>query len=67
MAQIPPWYSIRQADANVYHDDDRCPEGNAIDVKYRKPGRRCRARCRTCAKLGALLLDPKRLAELTPL
>jgi len=67
MAQIPAWYSIRQSDATVYHDDDQCPAGQAIDVRYRKAGRRCRPRCRTCAKLGASLLDPKRLAELTPL
>ena len=67
MAQIPAWYSIRQSDAAVYHDDDRCPVGQAIDVRYRKAGHRCRPRCRTCAKLGAALRDPKRLAHLTPL
>jgi hypothetical protein len=67
MAQIPAWYSIRQSDAAVYHDDDGCPVGQAIDVRFRKAGHRCRPRCRTCAKLSAALLDPKRLAELTPL
>ena len=67
MAQIPAWYSIRQSDGNVYHDDDQCPVGMAIDIRYRKAGKRCRSRCRTCAKLAAMLLDPKRLAHLTPL
>jgi hypothetical protein len=42
MAQIQPWYSIRQRDLNVYHNDDRCPLGKEIDSKYRKMGRRCR-------------------------
>ena len=67
MAQIPPWYSIRQRDGNVYHDNNQCPVGNAIDSKYRKAGHRCRLRCSTCAKLGAALEAPDRLARLTPL
>ena len=67
MARTPPWHSIRQRDGNVYHDDDQCPVGSQIDVKYRKPGHRCRSRCRACAKLGALALDSTRLAKLTPL
>jgi hypothetical protein len=53
MAKISPWYSIRQRDAAVYHDNDECPEANLIDPKYRKSGRRCRAQCPTCAKLAA--------------
>jgi hypothetical protein len=67
MAQIPAWYSIRQKDRNVYHDNDQCPVGNAIEMKYRKPGHRCRNRCSVCAKLGAALLSSERLARLTPL
>ena len=67
MAQIPAWYSIRQSDAAVYHDDDQCPLGSGIDVRFRKAGHRCRPRCRICTKLGAALRDPKRLAHLTPL
>jgi hypothetical protein len=65
MAQIPPWYSIRQRDRNVFHDDDQCPVGKEIDIKYRKPGHRCRMRCPSCAKLGAMLRNPERLARLT--
>jgi hypothetical protein len=65
MAQIPPWYSIRQRDRNVFHDDDQCPIGKEIDIKFRKPGHRCRMRCPTCAKLGAMLRSPERLARLT--
>lgn len=66
MAQIQPWYSIRQRDRNVYHDDDRCPIGKEIDLKYRKKGRRCRTQCPSCAKLQAESTDAERLARLTP-
>jgi hypothetical protein len=67
MAHIPPWYSIRQRDGNVYHDDDQCPVGKEIDSKYRKMGHRCRMRCHSCARLGVPALTSKRLAMLTPL
>jgi hypothetical protein len=66
MARIPPWHSIRQRDGNVYHDDDECPIGNKVELKYRKAGHRCRMQCRTCAKLGAPDLAAKRQAMLTP-
>jgi hypothetical protein len=58
---------MRQRDGNVYHDDDQCPIGNQVEIKYRKAGHRCRVRCRACAKLGAQALDSARLARLTPL
>ncbi len=67
MAQISPWYSIRQRDPNVYHDDDQCPAGKEIDQKYRKTGHRCRTRCPSCARLRAALFTSERLARLTPL
>lgn len=67
MAQIPAWYSIRQRDLNVFHDDDQCPIGKKIDLKYRKMGHRCRMRCPSCAKLRAPHLTSERLARLTPL
>jgi hypothetical protein len=66
MAQIPPWHSIRQRDGNVYHDDDECPVGKAIEEKYRRMGHRCRQRCRACAKLRDPALHSTRLAKLTP-
>jgi hypothetical protein len=67
MMQIPPWYSIRQRDRNVYHDNDQCPIGQKIDSKYRKAGHRCRMRCPVCAKLSALAETPQQLALLGPL
>jgi hypothetical protein len=67
MAQITPWYSIRQRDRNVYHDDDQCPLGKGIDPKYRRVGQRCRKRCPACGKLRDPVLHSTRLAKLTPL
>ena len=67
MAQIPPWYSIRQQDRKVFHDEDQCPISREIDPKYRKRGHRCRSRCSSCARIGAALVSSERLARLTPL
>lgn len=66
MAKISPWYSSRPRDRNVYHDNDRCPQGEKIDPKYRKAGRRCRLQCPACAKLNAQDETAKRLAPLEP-
>jgi len=66
MARIPPWHSIRQRDGSVYHDDDECPVGGKIELKFRKLGHRCRAQCRACAKLRAPAVTAKRTAMLTP-
>jgi hypothetical protein len=62
-----PWHSIRLRDRNVYHDNELCPTGQAIDPKYRKQGHCCRMRCATCAKLGAPAAMAARLAQLLPL
>jgi hypothetical protein len=67
MTLISPWHSMRQRDRNVYHDNDLCPAGQAIEPKYRKHGRRCRVRCSTCAKLAAPEAVAARLALLPPL
>jgi hypothetical protein len=67
MTLILPWHSSRTRDRNVYHDNDLCPAGNAIDSKYRKRGHRCRMRCPTCTKLGAPEVVAARLALLMPL
>jgi hypothetical protein len=65
MAQVFPWHSLRQSDRNVFHDDDQCPVGRQIEEKYRRPGHRCRQRCRVCARLR----EPKQMVspELLPL
>ena len=53
MSLLNAWYSIRQSDRNIYHDNHLCPVGNAIPSKYRKRGHRCRTRCPSCARLAA--------------
>jgi hypothetical protein len=36
---------------NVYHDDDRCPDGKRIKRENREPGRDGRLKCDECKKL----------------
>ena len=67
MTLTSPWHSIRQRDRNVFHDNDLCPAGQAIEPKYRKHGHRCRMRCSTCARLAAPAAVAARLALLPPL
>jgi len=51
MAIIPPWHSARVSDRNVYHDNDKCPEGTQIAIHNHKPGTDGRPRCEQCSKL----------------
>jgi hypothetical protein len=44
MANMRPWHSIVETDSKVYHDDSRCPEGNAI-AQYRREGTDGRRKC----------------------
>jgi ssDNA-binding Zn-finger/Zn-ribbon topoisomerase 1 len=67
MAKVSPWYSIRQRDPNVFHDNDQCPKGALISQQFRKTGRRCRQQCPECARLAAELGSSERRARLTPL
>ena len=50
MANMSPWHSIVETDAKVYHDDSRCPEGNAIAPKFRREGTDGRRKCEECRK-----------------
>lgn len=51
MAKTPPWHSARVSDRNVYHDNDKCTEGNQIAIHNHKPGTGGRVRCEQCSKL----------------
>ena len=64
MTLIPAWHSIRQSDRKVYHDNDLCPAGRAIDLKYRKRGHRCRMRCATCTRLASPEASAASLSDL---
>ncbi|GGI34258.1 MULTISPECIES: hypothetical protein [Bradyrhizobium] len=35
MAKVPPFHSIKPYSTNVYHDNDKCTEGNNIEWQYR--------------------------------
>jgi len=47
MTRVSPWHSTRESDRKVYHDSDKCTEGNNIEAKYRKAGTDGRPRART--------------------
>ena len=51
MARIPAWYSVRPTDKPVYHNNDKCTEGNNIEDKYRKTGTGGHPLCQHCARL----------------
>ena len=48
MARVAPWHSVRDTDRKVYHDSDKCTEGNNIEAKYRRAGTDGRPRCKNC-------------------
>ena len=48
MADMRPWHSIVETDPKVYHDDSRCPDGKAIDQKFRQDGTDGRRKCEQC-------------------
>ena len=53
MAQVPAWHSRLIQDRNVYHDNDRCTEGNNIEQRNRVAGTGGRPKCARCAELDA--------------
>lgn len=64
MTNTLSWHSARATDRPVYHDDTRCPDGNAIPPKDRRPGDGGREPCEHCAALlvqtiASRLLGPR--------
>lgn len=51
MAKVSPFHSKRPNDRNVYHDNDKCTEGNNIESYNRTPGTGGRPRCEHCSRL----------------
>jgi phenylacetate-coenzyme A ligase PaaK-like adenylate-forming protein len=49
MAKVDPFYSSQQRD--VYHDNDRCTEGNNIEPKYKTSGTGGLPKCNRCKSL----------------
>jgi hypothetical protein len=52
MAKVPPFHSKRESDRKVYHDNDRCTEGNNIETYNRVSGTGGRPRCEHCERLS---------------
>jgi hypothetical protein len=59
MATTQAWHSTRASDRPWYHDDTRCPEGDAIPLKDRRPGDGGRDPCTQCAGLLVEALKAK--------
>jgi hypothetical protein len=51
MAKVPAFHSKRPNDKNVYHNDDKCTEGNNIEKQNRVSGTGGRPLCAHCARL----------------
>lgn len=49
MAKVAPFHSIKQ---QVYHDNNRCTEGNNIEKENIRQGTGGKARCQRCAGLS---------------
>jgi hypothetical protein len=52
MAQVSPWHSSRESDRKVYHNNDKCTEGNNIETRYRTNGTGGRPLCDHCNRLA---------------
>ncbi len=52
MAKIAAWHSKREADRKVYHDDNKCTEGNNVETYNRTPGTAGRPKCEHCQRLN---------------
>jgi hypothetical protein len=50
--QKSPWHSTRPGET-VYHDNDKCTEGNNIEQRYFASGTGNRQKCDHCARLDA--------------
>jgi hypothetical protein len=53
VTQVSPWHSKRVTDRNVYHDNNKCTEGNNIESWNRESGTDGRPKCEHCADLDA--------------
>ena len=51
MAKVPPFHSKGASDRKVYHDNDKCTEGNNIETYKRVSGTGGYPKCEQCARL----------------
>lgn len=51
MATVPAFHSKLPSDNPVYHDNDKCTEGNNIEKRNRVSGTGGRPKCEHCKRL----------------
>jgi len=54
MSKVTPFHSKNpnnKSSKQVYHNNNKCTEGNNIEIKYRKIGTAGRRLCEACKKL----------------
>lgn len=52
MSKVSPFHSVQVWHRAVYHNDNRCTEGNNIEPHNRRPGTGNRPLCNRCANQG---------------
>jgi hypothetical protein len=52
VATVPAYYSISPEDPEVYHDKDRCPDGERIKPENKRYGTDGRRKCLECPKVS---------------
>jgi hypothetical protein len=50
--KVNPYHSILKTDRAVYHDNNRCTEGNNIEPRNRRSGTAGRPKCEHCKRLA---------------
>jgi transposase-like protein len=50
--KVAPFHSVHPSARRVYHDNDRCTEGNNIETYYKRSGTGSRPRCDHCNRLA---------------
>ena len=51
MSKVAPFHSTKHNAPNVYHDNNKCTEGNNIEKENVKAGTDGRPKCKHCVSL----------------
>ncbi len=51
MSRVTPFHSKKDSDRKVYHDNNKCTEGNNIEKENRQSGTDNRPLCEHCKRL----------------
>ena len=51
MSKVAPFHSVKPNTPNVYHDNNKCTEGNNIEKENLRQGTGGRPRCHRCNEL----------------